>query len=501
MANYQQGNYMYVIPSYYDPMSFSDMDKLFQVISQGNKQAADDYIALADNVDAYSYLDDVLPEDSKARKIYDNYAGDLKRLSEEFLENGVGPTNMQGYLNLRRRYNGEIGRLAKADEAFRKELETRRNIMAKDPTMLYTKDNISIDDFLGNEAPNLYSISGQDLYKMGAEVGATESARIFSDPKLLELSDQYNIIRQTNGLSPEYLQKLRNNFDSNKTFSEAVDNILYRTGVTTNFTDKNSYNYKAARQSVIDGIINGSTYKQADSIQQNPDYMSPQQQYLYKKQMNAVNKAGSKDSSGSGGSSRVPAYEEGYRYYISRGGTRQSKAYKKGEDGYSDALKNAGKVNVVADFDPVDSTTTYKLTGTKKHSSNQDGQETVYVTFKRHKDGSFTEPEVKKDINTADFGVDFAQSGQFWIKNYDKDWDDPNLTALAKQIQDIITKEGSSNAYQNYDFYFEPDNASNENDSGGFWIEPRNRAYKTIANDKASAYDIYDIQSIGNMPE
>lgn len=502
MANYQQGNYMYVIPTYYDPMSFSEMDKLFQIISEGNKQAAENYIQLADSTDAFKYLDDTLSESSKARGIYDRYAGDLNKLSKDFLENGVGPTNMQGYLNLRRRYNSEIGKLVKADERLQKELETRRNVMLKDPTMLYSNENLTIDDFLDKGAPNLYSISGQDLYKMGAETGAAESARIFSDPKLMALGEQYNIIRQTAGIPPEQIQKLRNDFDSDPNFKKAVDDILQRTGVTNNFTDQNSYNYKAARQSVIDGILNGATFKQTDSIQQNPDYMSPAQQALYTQRMAAANRSGSGSSSSSensDGSNRVPAYEEGYLYYKSRGGIRQT-AVKKGESEYADALEHAGEIHVDKSINSDNGTITYKLNG--RHS-DKDGnpRETTYVTFTLDKDGNFSQPMVAGNINSADFGTDFGTSGQFWIRNYDKEWDNPNLAALANEIQDIIKREDSSNAYNNYKFYFEPDNADNGNDAGGYWIEPKSRSLKTTANDEDPTYDPSDLQNLMGMPE
>lgn len=499
MANYQQGNYMYVIPTYYDPMSFSEMDRLFQVISEGNKQAAENYIQLADNADAFKYLDDTLPETSKARGIYDRYAGDLNKLSKDFLENGVGPTNMQGYLNLRRRYNSEIGKLVKADERLQKELETRRNVTLKDPTMLYSTENLTIDDFLDKGTPNLYSISGQDLYKMGAETGVAESARIFSDPKLMALGEQYNIIRQTAGISPEQIQQLRNNFDSDPNFKKAVDDILYRTGVTNNFTDQNSYNYKAARQSVIDGILNGATFKQADNIQQNPDYISPKQQVLYEKQMAALNRGGSGSLSSSGSSddsNRVPAYEEGYLYYKSRGGIRQ-KAIKKGESDYVDALEHAGEIHVDKTIDEGTGNITYKLKG--RHS-DKDGnpKETTYVTFTLDKNGNFSQPTVTGNINSADFGTDFGTSGLFWIGNYDKEWDNPNLAALANEIQDIIKREGSSNAYNNYKFYLEPDNAGwkNDNDAGGYWIEPKSRSLKTTANDEDPTYDPLTLQKL-----
>jgi len=81
---------------------------------------------------------------------------------------------------MKRRYAGEIGRLEEADTVMQKEIEMRRQMNAKDSSMLYATDNLSIDDFLGRNTPNLYNISGNELYTRGAAAGKAVSSRIYS---------------------------------------------------------------------------------------------------------------------------------------------------------------------------------------------------------------------------------------------------------------------------------------------------------------------------------
>ena len=53
-------------------------------------------------------------------------------------------------------------------------------LKTKDLTKKYDNkvvvDNLNIDDFLDNNTPNLYSVSGDDLYKRGAQAAASASS-------------------------------------------------------------------------------------------------------------------------------------------------------------------------------------------------------------------------------------------------------------------------------------------------------------------------------------
>ena len=46
--------------------------------------------------------------------------------------------------------------------------------------MLYKTDDLNLDQFLYDQTPDLYGVSGNDLYNKGAAVGKGFSSSIFS---------------------------------------------------------------------------------------------------------------------------------------------------------------------------------------------------------------------------------------------------------------------------------------------------------------------------------
>lgn len=254
------GNYSYIIDSSFHPFSMQEMLTPFVMYKNEFEKSEEAYNDLTNKSDEFKYLSETLPEGSKARKLYEGYANDLRAQAEDFAQNGLNMGNRRALTNLKRRYQGEIGRLSKADEALRQERELRRKLGAQDSSILYADDNLTIDSFLDNATPNLYNISGNELYTRGAAAGKAASSRVYSaGDEGSTLNGYYRKWVERNGYSKESMDAFRANAAAIPELQQAADAILMERGVTENLTGNN---LERARQSVLNGIIDGAIYQE-----------------------------------------------------------------------------------------------------------------------------------------------------------------------------------------------------------------------------------------------
>lgn len=256
----------YTIESSYKPFTFQELATPYMLYKDAYDKQEANLEALYDKANTFSYLDD-LPEDSKARGIYDNYMKTLNDANVDFAANGLTMNNRGMYDSIRKRYQGEIGRLAeaktKADEI------NKLRLSQQGQNMIYSKDNIGIDDLIGKEKPNLYGISGNFLYELGNKAGASSSSRVWSNAEVKNTVNKFfNIASQSNGYSPELLAQLRDNLNAIPGFQEAVDSAMKAQGVSQNLTGNK---LEQARLNFINGFVDGCTYKRNDNIMQNPE--------------------------------------------------------------------------------------------------------------------------------------------------------------------------------------------------------------------------------------
>ena len=229
---------------------------------------------LVDKSDKFKYLSETLPEGSRARSIYEGYANELSKQADDLAKHGLNINNKKSLMNLKRRYQGEIGQLDRADLAMQEEKKLRRQMASKDPSLLYAVDNLSIDQFLGDNTPNLYNVSGEDLRKEGAQYAQAASGRIYGNTQVQNITKYYQEIAQTQGYTPEVLAAWRQNLESIPEFNQAVNDIMDARGVTGNLTGAN---YERARQNVINGIMEGAVYNESRKVENNPGVMTAAQ--------------------------------------------------------------------------------------------------------------------------------------------------------------------------------------------------------------------------------
>lgn len=266
------GNYSYVIDNSFQPFSMQEMLVPFSAYKEAYEKSEEQYNELSEKADKFKYLSETLPEGSKARELYEGYANDLTKQAEDLAHNGLSMSNRRALTSMRRRYQGEIGRLLQADEAMREEKKLRRSLSAQDSSMLYATDNLDIDSFLDGEAPNLYNISGNELYTRGAAAGKAASSRVFSAGDAgSTLNGYYRDYVQKMGYSRDTIQKFYQDMSAIPELQMAADAILEERGVNQNLT---GYNLQRARQSVINGMIDGAIYQENHNPQRDLDVLT-----------------------------------------------------------------------------------------------------------------------------------------------------------------------------------------------------------------------------------
>ena len=253
-------NYDFVVDSSFKPFSMQEMLVPLQLYKEEYDKTEAAYETLADKSDQFRYLSETLPEGSRARQLYEGYANELNKQANDLAKHGLNMGNRRALTNLKRRYQGEIGRLVTADAAMQEERKLRRTMNAQDSSMLYAQDNLSIDDFMDGNTPNLYNISGTELYTRGAAAGKSASSRVYSaGDEGSTLGGYYRKWVERNGYSKESMDAFRANASAIPELQQAADAILAERGVNENLTGAN---LERARQSVINGIIDGSIYQE-----------------------------------------------------------------------------------------------------------------------------------------------------------------------------------------------------------------------------------------------
>lgn len=265
----------YTIESSYKPLSFQELATPYMMYKDAYDKQEANMESLYDKANVFSDLDD-LPEDSKARKIYDNYMDTLNKANQDFAANGLTMNNRGLFNNIRKRYQGEIGRLEQAKTKLDDINKLRMSQSMQDPSMIYSQDNISIDDMLGKTKPNMFGISGRYLYDLGSKAGATSSSRIWSDVDIKNTANKYYLLAsQSNGYTPEMLAKMREDFMAIPEFRKEVENAMQANGVTKNLSgDK----YNQAALNFVNGFVDSCTYKRNDNLQQNPGVLNAAQE-------------------------------------------------------------------------------------------------------------------------------------------------------------------------------------------------------------------------------
>lgn len=255
-------NYSFAINSTYDPFTFQELLTPYVMYKDAFEKTETAYDDLTTKADKFKYLGQQLEgEDSKAAQIYKGYADELHKQADDLAKHGLNMSNRRGLTSLKQRYASEIGRLDLAQTAMDEEKKRRRDLYGKDSSLLYATDNLRLDDFLDESTPNLYSISGNELYTRGAAAGKAASSRVYSAGDVgSTLGGYYRDWVEKYGYDANSINAFRANVAAIPELQQSVDSILQERGVDTNLTGAN---LQRARQAVINGIIDGAVYQES----------------------------------------------------------------------------------------------------------------------------------------------------------------------------------------------------------------------------------------------
>lgn len=489
-------NYSFVIDSSFQPFSMQEMLVPFSAYKDAFEKSEEQYDTLAQSADKFKYLSETLPEGSKARQIYEGYANELSKQAEDLAHNGLSMSNRRALTSLKRRYQGEIGRLLQADEAMREEKKLRRSLSAQDSSMLYALDNLDIDSFLDGNTPNLYNISGNELYTRGAAAGKAASQRVFSAGDAgSTLNGYYRDYVQKMGYNRDTIQKFYHDMSAIPELQMAADAILEERGVNQNLT---GYNLQRARQSVINGMIDGAVYQENHNPQRDLGVLTQaekvadaraQDQLMLSATAQGMEKVNGKWQYNK---NIDPSYQKALAVAQVKSNSGKGNSSSSGGSkypGYSKTEYVSGRGNIAPkEVEAIPDTAIPVKISTKGDkyvaSINHDGKD-VEIGEMDSK-GTFRRIESNGELSKA---IRSRMGWLQWGPAYDPQFDSDNIKALLKDVLDRANKEGES-SYNNYNYYFEADNVGYSNQGGGFYRKPTERVTGTIFNENPATYEI-----------
>lgn len=261
-------DYNFTVKNHYQPFSMQEMLTPFLMYNDAYEKVDEAYTELQRKADVFSNLAKSLPGQSKASEIYNGYANDLRAQAEDLAKNGLSMNNRRALSSLKRRYEGEIGRLDRANTTFQEVLKARRAAQEQGLPMLYATNNLTIDSFLDNETPNMFGINSNELYTRGANIGKNLSSRNFSTREESILGGYYYDFINSAGV------KDAAGFVKSDVVQQYIDRVLQERGVAGNLSGED---YMRARQSLENGIYEGIVYTESHTPQRNLDKMTPDQ--------------------------------------------------------------------------------------------------------------------------------------------------------------------------------------------------------------------------------
>lgn len=160
-------NYNLTIDSTFQPFSFERYIQPYAIYGEAYNQQENAITELSTKSEEFAALAESERlkngDDSETYRRYSNYSRDLKEQADALASSGLNIKTRKATLDLKRRYESEIGSIDRAHKAMQAANVYRDTIKSKDPNAIFTINRYdSIDHFYNNDADNSY-ISGKDI--------------------------------------------------------------------------------------------------------------------------------------------------------------------------------------------------------------------------------------------------------------------------------------------------------------------------------------------------
>lgn len=243
-------NYNFVIDSSFRPFDYAELVRPLMDYKEEYEKREADYLELQKNADKFKYLSETLPEGSKARDVYNTYANALQGYADDFAKNGLSINNKRGLLDMKRRYEGEVGRLIELDNYRKAQIKEQHEARLKDSTLLFSRDAefTPFDNYLSNPQLGYKSYSGALLANQ-VGTAALKVAQEIRNVVQGKSSDYISLITEKYGYTPAEIAKaIRNPNDlrSMEVLDTIVNSVISSSGIPAwadNATLKTAYDY------------------------------------------------------------------------------------------------------------------------------------------------------------------------------------------------------------------------------------------------------------------
>jgi len=195
-------NYSLVVDSVYNPFTFDELIKPYQMYGQAYKEQEDRYNQLAE--DSAKWGDQLKP-DSEAYKMWNEFQTNVSDAANQLITQGLTPATRGKMTDVRRSYGKNIKAIEAANTEYQKAQALRNQVMGNDDSVRY-KTQLSLDDFLHGKQGSTEHLSGTKLRTETADMAERLGKAIYSSPSFNKvLDDYYWQIKQANGANPDML--------------------------------------------------------------------------------------------------------------------------------------------------------------------------------------------------------------------------------------------------------------------------------------------------------
>lgn len=276
----------------YDPFSYQELMAPIETAQSAYNQMQDNMLTLGEEANVYKQLIDADPYASSVLKGYNDTLTDLSnKLSNE----GLKSVNRNTLLSLRRQYNDKVKPVNDAAKTLVGLQDLYREAYAKDNTMMRGAMP-SISDLIENPGAMPQMVSGNTLYKQGAQAAQSASARVYNSDFGKRINGYIEHVAKQ-GYSPEIVSQFIQDVNSIPELARDIQNI--REMYNTRGLEDQGYQ---AEKFIMQGILDGMSYQQKENYVQ--DWQAHMAAQLANSKELANYKAGiaaQKKAAGSGG--------------------------------------------------------------------------------------------------------------------------------------------------------------------------------------------------------